>query len=112
MTHRALKVSAGLNGSVGVIDVFMLKPIDEDSLFGLLRKYKLIITLEEAFKGKGGLDCLMSNLLRDRSADIGLQSFGFENRYIFKPGNRDTLSQSSHFGEQDIKKTIKEFKRS
>lgn len=105
MTHKALKVSQEVrktNKNIGVIDVFMLKPVDENLLFDALRKYKTVITLEEAFINKGGLDCLVSNIITKRNADIRLKRFGFEDNYVFKSGGREFLAETNNFGEKDI----------
>jgi len=109
MTHKALKVAKefkSCNRNIGVIDVFMLKPINEAHLFAKLKCYKIIITIEEAFKNKGGLDSLVSNTLKGKNADIKLKNLGFEDKYIFKSGNRDFLHELSHFGEKDIIEVI------
>lgn len=111
MTHKALQVAKEFktdSRNIGVVDIFMLKPICEDSLFELIKKYKTIITIEEGFVNKGGMDSLISNLLRNKDADITLKSFGFGDEYIFKPGSRDYLSEVSHFGQRDIVNVIKE----
>jgi len=112
MTHKALKVAKELkscNRNIGVIDVFMLKPINEDTLFTMLKHYKTVVTIEEAFKNKGGLDSLVSNALKARNADIRLKNLGFEDKYIFKSGGRDSLLEISHFGEKDIIRVLEEF---
>ena len=110
MTHKALKIvkelQAGNRSKVGVLDIFLLKPVDEEFLFDILKKYKFVITIEEAFVGKGGLDSLISNIIRQRNANIKQINLGYEDRYIFKSGNRDFLSDISHFGEKDIIKAI------
>jgi len=112
MTHRALKIAKELqvrnNNKIGVIDIFLLKPIDQETLFNILKRYKCVITLEEAFINKGGLDSLISGIIRRRKADIKLINLGFEDKYIFKSGSRDFLSELSHFGEKDIIRAIKE----
>ncbi len=87
MTHKALKTVEKFyakNENIGVVDVFILKPVNEETLFGILRKYKYIITLEEAFINIGGLDSLVSNVLHRRNSDIKLRSLGFEDRYTFE----------------------------
>jgi transketolase len=111
MTHKALKIAQKLqaeNQRVGIIDVFLLKPIDEEAFFNTLKKYRHIITIEEAFVNKGGMDSLISNMLRRRKSDIQVISFGFSDRYLFKPGSRDFLSELDHFSEEDIIKAIEE----
>jgi len=110
MTHRALEVARELqanDNSVGVVDVFLLSDLDEDMLFEVLEKYKCIITIEEAFVNKGGLDSLISSMLRHRAANIELRSLGFKDEYIFKSGSREFLSELSGFGEEDIISVIR-----
>lgn len=114
MTHRALKVAEALrrnDDNIGIIDVFLLKPINEVAFFNILKKYQCIITVEEAFVNKGGLDSLVSGMLRRRHADIELRSLGFEDNYIFASGSREFLSAQSHFSEGDIIKVIEESKK-
>lgn len=110
MTHKALKISKKLNKKkrLGVVDIFLLKPIDEKSLFVKLQKYKYIITLEEGFVGKGGLDSLVSNILRDYGDDIKLGSMGFNDRYLFEYGSRESLYKYDCLDEDNIEKKIME----
>lgn len=110
-THKALRIAKELKEykkNIGVVDVFMLKPMDEDSFFNFLSRYRRVISIEEAFKNKGGLDCFVSGVLSHRKADIELMSFGFGDEYIFKPGSRDYLSEVSCFGHRDIVNVLKE----
>jgi len=110
MTHKVLKIAAELRAefNVGVVDVFLLKTVNEDYLVDLLKKYRCIVTVEEAFIGKGGLDTLVSNILRSRQLSVELRSLGFGDSYIFEPGNRDFLSKKGLFGREDIIKVVKE----
>lgn len=114
MTHLALKVAEKLqkkNDNIGVVDVFLLKPVNEEAFFDILKKYKLIITLEEAFVNKGGLDSLVSGILHRRNSHIKLRSLGFEDTYILTSGSRELLSEFSHFSESDLIKAIEENKQ-
>jgi len=111
MTHKALKIARKLqesNVKAGLVDVFLLKPVNDDFIFNILKKYKRIITIEEAFINKGGLDSLILNILNSRNARIELKNFGFRDEYIFKLGNRDFLSGLSHFADNDIIGAINE----
>nr|MBU1327705.1 transketolase [Candidatus Omnitrophota bacterium] len=111
MTHKALKIAkelCGKNRKIGVIDMYILKPVAEDLLFNTLKRYKRIITIEEAFINKGGLDSLISNMISRRNASIKLISLGFDDNYIFKFGNRDFLSSLSNFSEEDIIKVVED----
>lgn len=103
MTHMALEISKNINSdAIGVVDVFMLKPINEKSLLEVLKQYKTVITLEEAFIGKGGLDSLVLALVNDCQADIQIKRFGFKDEYVFKFGNRDFLYGQSGFNKESV----------
>jgi len=113
MTHKALRIAEELEEhkkNVGVVDVFLLKPMDEDAFFNILSRYRCVISIEEAFKNKGGLDCFVSGVLNRRKADIELRSFGFGDEYIFKCGKREVLYETGGICQEDIVNIIKECK--
>lgn len=89
MTQRAVKVAK--ESGCGAIDLFMLKPFDQEKLYQTLSRYRHIITLEEAFINGGGLDCAIASLLTDRRSSITLDRIGFNDRYVFDLGSRDEL---------------------
>lgn len=105
-THTAIKVAEKLK-NVGVIDVFRLKPLNEDHLFDKLKKYKSIITIEEAFINGGGLDSLISKILIDHQAPIKLKRLGFNDKYVFDLGSREHLHQLNNLDEDYIIETIR-----
>lgn len=110
MTHRALNVAnmlADNNISVGVIDAFLLKPMNEDLFFEVINEYEHIITLEEAFINKGGLDSLVSCVIDSRNSNIKLKRMGFEDAFVFDIGSRDYLHKLNNLDENSIVKNIK-----
>jgi transketolase len=105
MTHKALQIaekSSGNGKPIGVVDVFLLKLPDKDALSGILGKYKTVVTLEEAFVGGGGLDCLVTPVLSANRNRIRVKNFGFKERYVFTSGNREILHQTAGLSEEDI----------
>jgi transketolase len=106
MTHRALKVAKKLQ-NIGVIDVFLLKPVDENSLIKALKKYEYIITIEEAFINSGGLDGLISKIFRDNQLSVKLKNLGFNNKHVFEVGSRDYLHKLNGLDEKSIINIIK-----
>ncbi|MEK7624460.1 MAG: transketolase C-terminal domain-containing protein [Patescibacteria group bacterium] len=108
LTHRALKAAKEVPG-VGLIDVFMLKPLDEKLLFEALKKYKRIITIEEGFINNGGLDSLISKIIRANQSGIELKSLGFDDKYVFNLGDRNYLHKLNNLDEESMIKIIKEF---
>lgn len=110
MTHKAMNVANKLaedNISVGVIDVFLLKPMNEELLFKAIKKYKSIITLEEGFINKGGLDSLVSCVVGSKNTNIRLKRMGFEDAFVFDIGSRDYLHKLNKLDEDSIIKNIK-----
>ncbi len=111
MTHTALKVAEALDAggiSTGVVDVFLLKPVDEELLYKTLSPYKHIVTLEESFINKGGLDTIISDVLRNNRSNIGLTKFGFSDRYVFTVGNREYLHKTNGLDTDSIVRRVKE----
>lgn len=109
MTHRALKAVETIPG-VGLVDVFLLKPAGEKMLFEAIKKYDYIITLEEGFINNGGLDGLISKILRDNQSDIKLKNLGFDDKYVFELGGREHLHKLNNLDEEAIIKIIQNFK--
>lgn len=110
MTHQALKVAEEFFKEeivVGIVDVFLLKPVDEHLLYNTLSKYKHIITMEEAFINRGGLDGIIENILRENKSTAELTKLGFGNNYVFEVGNREYLHTVSGLSIKSIVNTIK-----
>ncbi len=108
MTHRALKAAKELQ-DVGVVDMFMLKPVNEKLLLETLKEYVYIITIEEGFIGNGGLDALISKVILDNRLNIKLKRMGFNDKYVFELGGRDYLHKLNNLDEEAIIKAIKDF---
>lgn len=114
MTHRALKAADGLlkeKTAVGIIDVFLLKPFSEAALFNALKKYRGVITIEEGFIHKGGLDAIVSDIVASRGMHIVVKSMGFDDAYVFETGNREYLHALHHLDEDGIIKNIRDMLR-
>lgn len=110
MTHKAIdiakKIEAAHNTSIGVVDIYMLKPVNEDLLFEKIKKYPHVITLEEAFINKGGLDALISSILDCRNSGVRLTRMGFGDAYVFDIGSREYLHTLVKLDEESITNTI------
>ncbi|MCX9014270.1 MAG: hypothetical protein OIN89_05695 [Candidatus Methanoperedens sp.] len=111
MTHKALKVAEMLaeeNITVGVIDIFLIKPFKEDIFFESIKQYRNLITLEEGFINKGGLDSLISGILENKKSKIILKRMGFGDSYTFEIGSRDYLHKLNNLDEDTIIENIKQ----
>jgi len=111
MTHKALKVTEKLTKegiNCGLIDMFFLKPLKEDLIFDILKNYESVVTLEEGFIRKGGLDSGILNILNDRRSNIFFKGLGFEDKYVFELGDRDYLYKLNGLDTDSIVNKIKE----
>ena len=109
MTHTALRAAEKISQSgirIGVVDVFLIKPLPEQALYDVLRKYRSVITVEEAFVGKGGLDTLVANILAAGGSDIRLSRMGFGDSYVFTMGVRERLHELNGLGEKQITEEV------
>jgi len=112
MSHKALRVANLLNEHqirVGVIDLFMLKPLNEELFSESISLYDYVITLEEAFINKGGLDSLVASVIDRKNAKVRLKRMGFEDAYVFDMGSREHLHKLNHLDEKSIIKNIEEW---
>lgn len=114
MTHIALRAAEKLNREgihAGIIDVFIIKPMNETLFLDALTKYKYILTLEEAFINKGGLDSFVIGILNRKSSDTKVKSKGFKDSYVFDVGSRDYLHKLNNLDEDSAVADIKEMLR-
>jgi len=110
MTVQAVnthKIMADEGVDVAVIDIFRLKNFDMAELAENLRGYKHVISMEEGFIGKGGLDSLLLNLKNDFNLPFGFKSIGIGDNYHFELGARDRLLENYHAGIESTLKIIR-----
>lgn len=111
MVSKALRIADVLKEegySIGVLDIFLLKPLNETEVLSLLDKYGAVITLEEAFINKGGFDSMIIGALNRHNRHIPVKSFGFGDNYVFDIGSRDRLHGLNKLSDSDIIEKIKE----
>jgi len=110
MTHKSIKVANKLaeeHINIGIIDVFLLKPLNEDMFSKTLEKYQYVITLEEGFINKGGLDSIVSYILDSRDSYVKLRRMGFGDIYTFDIGDREYLHGLNGLSVDDVIKNVK-----
>jgi transketolase len=114
MTHKAISVANILKNidiDVGIVDVYILKPLNGDLLYEVINRYKYIITIEEAFINKNGLDNLISIILENKNSDIIIKRLGFKDSYTFTIGSRDHLHRLNNLSEEYIVESIKKISK-
>jgi len=109
MVHRALAIAEAFGpDAVGVVDLFKLNEFEAAALARTLRPFETVITLEEGFIGRGGLDALVALLIADERLPARLRRFGMPNTFEFTPGERLALHEMNGFGEPQIAAAIRE----
>lgn len=110
MTHVALRAAARAPEPLGVVDLFAFRPLDEDLLLRTLAKYRRVITIEEAFIQRGGLDALVIGLLSRAEAAVRVRALGIFDRFLFEVGNRAHLHRLCGLDEEGILRAVEQFK--
>jgi transketolase len=110
MTHVALQVADALSKegvSIGLVDVFLLKNLSTSKLKTELSKYDILVTLEEGFIWRGGLDSLVASLTLSSKTPKPVYPLGFDDAYIFEVGDRKHLHEVAGLGVDKIVEQIK-----
>ncbi len=101
MSQKAQKVAVDFD--VMVIDLYLLNAYDLKKLQTCLKNIETVITLEEGFKGVGGLDSEINSKLKNKQ----VINLGFEQKYTFEVGSREFVHERNGLGEQDLVKLLK-----
>ena len=112
MVHTALKVadqlaSQGIN--IGVIDLFDISNFTADQLQMAINSYNGIVTMEEGFRGCGGMDAMMFEFVARRGLSARMLNIGVEGSYRFELGTRTDLHEQVGIGVQAVMKSVNEF---
>lgn len=109
LTHTALKVADLLNNkgfSVGVIDLINLTNFNQRKIIRDFKLTKTIVSLEEGFTGRGGVDSIFLNLFNKYQINKKYSSFGVKPEYLFEIGERDYIHEIVGVGSKKISKEL------
>ena len=112
MTHTANKLLPKLkeNGtSCGLVDLIDISHFSDEEMINVLRRYKYVVSLEEAFVGRGGMDSRILNLINSNGLKCKFKNFGVEGGYQFEIGDRQTLHELVGIGVNVLFKKITEW---
>ena len=109
MVHTALEVASYLKARgklISVVDLVNLTGLDPKCLIREIKDIPLIITLEEGFEGRGGLDALIRSLLSKEGFQCELEGIGVRPGYSFDLGNRKELHEKVGIGLRAVSRRI------
>jgi transketolase len=112
MVHTALKVAESLAAaghSVGVIDLFDISNFAADQLQAVLSSYAGIVTLEEGFRGRGGVDSMFFEFIARRGLTAQMLNLGVEGAYRFELGSRAELHEQVGIGPEFVLRSVTKF---
>ena len=112
MLHTALKVASEFERDgqlVSVIDIFDLTNFSDTKLKALLDSYSGVVSLEEGFRGRGGLDSMLFEFISRRNISIKILNIGVEPSYSFELGSREELHEKVGIGLQSVLEQVYDF---
>ena len=115
MLHTALKAAGELAGEgiqVGVIDLFDLTRFSAEAFQSALEPYAGIVSLEEGFRGRGGLDSMLFEFISRRGLSARMLNIGVAGAYSFELGTRTELHEKAGIGPQAVLNGVRTFAQS
>ena len=112
MTHTALKVVHALKENkvnVGLIDLFNISHFSPDAILKEINGYSKLVTMEEGFRGRGGVDSMMFSFLSMHYPTIRILNLGVEGMYRFELGSREELHEKAGIGPKFALRAIENF---
>lgn len=93
---------------IGFIDIFNLTSFDEDELVRFITSYQHILSVEEGFKNRGGLDSLIRTLISEHDIPTKIISFGLDDKYDFELGSREKHHENAGISVRKLIEKIEE----
>lgn len=115
MLHTTLSVAESLAAagySVGVIDLFDISNFAAEQLQAVLSSYAGIVTLEEGFRGRGGVDAMLFEFIARRGLAARMLNIGVEGAYHFELGSRAELHEQVGIGHESVLRSVTTFMQS
>jgi len=113
MVHQALKVADELakhSIEVGIIDLYRIKPINEELLLSVIEKSNRIVTLEE-HSIIGGIGSAIGEILVDKGKALPLKRIAIPDKNCVGYGDREWMHSFYGLDVNSITKTIIEWVR-
>jgi transketolase len=98
-----------MGADVGVIDLFNLSRFSAPRLREELSQYRSVISMEEGFSGRGGLDAMLFDFLSNHDLDAKMLNIGVEGKYRYELGTRKELHELVGIGPDVVTQRVAEF---
>jgi len=111
MVHKAFKIAGKLSEQAidaGVIDLYRLKPINEELLLKYVGQSAKVVTIEECFLD-GGMGSAVAEVLADNDRLLPLKRFGLQDKYYYADDGRSNIPSVSGLDVNSATQTILEW---
>ena len=108
MVHQAFEVTDELakhSIDAGIIDLYRLKPVNEELLLKSIGESKPLVSLEENLIN-GGIGSIVAEILIDNGKTLPLKRIAIPDRYYFEYGGRQHLHAACGLDVASITKAI------
>ena len=112
MVHTALKVAdalAAVGHSVGLVELFDISHFASDAFAAQIAPYAGIVSMEEGFRGRGGMDSLFFDLIARCNPSLRMRNIGVEGGYRFELGSRAELHETVGIGVDAVTASVRQF---
>jgi len=112
MTQVAMQAQRQLEQEghkISLVDMYNLTDFDADALAGVVRGHAVLMTVEEGFDGKGGLDALAYRLVSEKDLPVQVKANGLSSSYRFELLDRASLHEAAGIGENALAEKIRGF---
>lgn len=109
VTHTAIKVADNLSKkgySITVVDLIHLTKFNRKKIIKDIGSTNIIVTLEEGFIGRGGLDSIFLNIFNQYKIKKKYKIMGVEPDYVFEIGPREYIHELVGIGPKKITKEL------
>lgn len=105
LSHTCEKVIAHFEEQgqpVDWVDITNLTHFDRSHLANLLSDYQTVFSAEEGFKGRGGLDAMLQELIQEYQLNTVFHAIGVPPKYSFELGSRSYIHSKLGLDESAI----------
>lgn len=106
MTQKMKNIIEESEMDIYLIDLYFINSYSTKLLQKILQDMEVLVTLEEGFKGCGGLDAEINSIFKDKD----VLNIGFEKKYIFEVGSREFVHSKNGVSFEQIKDCINSIK--
>lgn len=114
IAHNAIKIAEDLSHksiNAGVLDIYMIKPIDNKKLINIIRKYDSLVTLEE-HSIVGGIGSIVCEVLADNRKALPIKRFAIEDKFCNGYGDREWMHKYYGLDMESVSGSIVNWRQS